>query len=279
MSRLPQVLQALPDFPSEPDNSDDARRVAAIREELAALRPLEESLGYVFERPAILRVALTLGSWTHEHPYAGWPSNACLEFFGDAVLDLVAADVVWRKFPDLDEGQLTRLRATLVSEAALFMAADTVDLGQWLYLSRGQILQGGRKHAGTLADAVEAVLGAVFLDAREVGRPALDAAEAVFERMLGERVQRLGPDHGLHPKARLQQWAQARFRVAPTYVRIGQRPGPDAPHWKVHVQVVDNEGTVLVLGSGEGRSLRRAEREAAEEALRAIDLRSNDEDS
>jgi ribonuclease-3 len=215
-------------------------------------------------------VALTLGSWANEHRTAGWPSNACLEFFGDAVLGLLAADALWRRFPDQAEGELTRLRATLVSEPSLAQAARTLELGQWLYLGRGDRLRGGRDHASTLADAVEAVLGAVFLDARESGGAPLTAAAVVFDRLLGPRVALLRPEHGVDAKSRLQHWAQGRFRVTPVYVQQGEQASPDHL-WSARVELRFADGRVEVLGQGQGRSLKQAQREAAQEALQRID--------
>lgn len=260
--RLPEVLCDLPDPFTAVD--DDTAPTADT-----GLAGLMEVLGYTFAEPALLRVALTLGSWANEHRSARWPSNACLEFFGDAVLDLVAADALWRRFPELSEGELTRLRAALVSEASLAQAAESIDLGAWLYMGRGDLKRGGRQTVSTMADAVEAAIGAVFLDAREVGRSEVDAAAAVFDRLLGDRLRALSPEAGVDPKSRLQHWAQAHHRVTPTYVRVGARPPPDAPHWKARVELRFADGRVVTLGQGEGRSLKRAERAAAEAALAA----------
>ncbi len=265
VSRLPRLLDDLP------DRAAAEERRQAVAQELLELRPLEQRLGYRFHRTALLRVALTHGSWAKEHPEQGWPGNATLEFFGDAVLGLLAADAIWRRFPDLAEGQLTRLRAAVVSALSLADAARRVELGPWLFLSRGQVVQGGRDHAGTLADSIEAILGASFLDAREAGEYPLDGVERVFESLFGDRVGELEPHHGLHPKARLQHWAQARYRVAPVYVRVGNRPDPGAPHWEVQAELHHADGRNEPLGRGEGRSLRRAERAAAEDALRRLE--------
>ena len=260
MPSLPKVLTGLPD-PMLPVDDDTAPPAEG------GLASLMAVLGHDFADPALLRVALTLGSWANEHRDAGWPSNACLEFYGDAVLGLTAADALWRRFPGLAEGELTRLRAAMVSEPSLAEAARHLGLGQWLYLGRGDLKRGGRDHPSTLADAMEAVLGAVFLDAREAGRAPLEAAAAVFGRLLGERLATLRPEHGLDPKSRLQHWAQGRFRVTPVYVRVGEPPPPDDPRWQARVELRFGDGRVEVLGEGEGRSLKRAERAAARQAL------------
>lgn len=266
---LPRVLRRLPDPTALPD--DGTAPVGP-----GGLDGLCARLGYAFERPQLLRVALTLGSWANEHRSTGWPSNACLEFFGDAVLGLLAADALWRQFPSLDEGQLTRLRASIVSESSLSRAAEAIELGDWLYLGRGDLKRGGRHHRSTMADACEAVLGAVFLDAREAGRPPLAAAAVVFERLLGEQMAALAPGKHVDPKSRLQHWAQGRYRVTPSYVRVGDRPPPEAPSWSARVELRFEDGRVRVLGEGQGRSLKLAERRAAEAALSTIETAAPD---
>jgi ribonuclease-3 len=264
MVRLPKVLLDLPDafVPVEDDTCPRGP---------GGLAGLEGRLGYRFANPALLRVALTLGSWANEHRDQAWPDNACLEFFGDAVLGLLAADALWRRFPDLAEGELTRLRAALVSEGSLARAAESMELGAWLYLGRGDLKRGGREHPSTLADAVEAVLGAVFLDARESGLVPLEATAAVFERLVGERIAELRPEHGVDPKSRLQHWAQGHFRITPVYVRVGDPPPPDDPRWTARVELRFADGRVEVLGEGQGRSLKEAERAAAEQALAEVE--------
>lgn len=264
MVSLPTVLLELPDpfAPVEDDTCPPGE---------GGLAGLSDRLGHAFARVALLRVALTLGSWANEHKGSGWPSNACLEFFGDAVLGLLAADALWRRFPELAEGELTRLRATLVSEESLAAAAESIDLGAWLYLGRGDLKRGGRSHPATLADAVEAVLGAVFLDAREASAPPLEAAAVVFDRLMGQRVAELRPEHGVDPKSRLQHWAQGKLRITPIYVRVGDPPPPDDPRWTARVELRFTDGHVEVLGEGQGRSLKEAERAAARDALARVE--------
>jgi len=264
VGKLPAIFGELPDRAGSPE----AR--VRVAEEVHELLPLQERIGYSFVRPALLRAALTLGSWSNEHPHSGWPGNGCLEFLGDAVLGLLAADALWKRFPSLDEGRLTRLRASVVSERALAAIASEIDLGQWLFLGRGDLKQGGRQHRAILADTVEAVLGAVYLDAMEAGNPPVSAARKAFSKMFGERLAGLRPEHGLHPKSRLQQWAQAHYRITPSYVRVGDSPPPGEPRWTARVELRRSEDDIEVLGEGEGRSLREAERAAAEQALERI---------
>ena len=268
MGRLPAVLEDLPDTAG----SEHEREQTALA--LAGLDELESRLGYAFARRALLRVALTLGSWVNEHRKAGWPSNACLEFYGDAALGLAAADTLWRSFPDLAEGDLTRLRAALVSEPGLAEVARELDLGRWLFLGKGDIKRGARGHAGTLADALEAVIGALVLDSRARGGDSLAALLSLFDRLFGARVIALDSGLGLDAKSRLQQWVQSQHRVTPVYVALGEPPPPEQPHWRARVELRKASGEVDVLGQGEGRSLRAAEQAAAEAALAGLGLTS-----
>lgn len=259
---LPDVLVDLP----EVDLSNAATA--------SQLDRIQARLGYSFARVPLLRVALTVGSWANENRSSGWASNACLEFFGDAVLDLAAAHALWRRFPTLAEGALTRLRSTLVSERSLATVARQFDLGAALWLGKGDEPH-GRERDGTLADAFEAVLGAVYLDARSsTGEPML-VAEAVFERVFGHRVAEMTPQDGLDPKSRLQQKIQGQHKRTPTYEPVGDPPPPQDPHWTVRVVVHGQDDGVAprVLGHGEGRSLRAAERAAAEDALARLDAK------
>lgn len=240
---------------------------------LAELAPLIARLGHRFVRPALLRAALTTPSWVNEHPAAGWPGNACLEFLGDAVLGLVAADALWRRFPTLGEGDLTRLRASLVSEAALGAVAREIALGERLFLGRGDLKSGVLERDGTLADAVEAAIAAAFLDARASGGDPLAAAAAVFDALLGPRLRAMRPEDGVDPKSRLQAIVQARHRRTPIYATVGERPKGSDPVWRVQVTLTLPEGQVLVLAEAEGASLRAAEQAAAVAALAELDAR------
>jgi ribonuclease-3 len=263
---LPLILRVLPLF------EDDGAPTPAGADTRPRLAVLESRLGYSFARPSLLRAALTLGSWSHEHPESGWPSNACLEFFGDAVLDLLAADAIWQRHPTLDEGALTILRASVVSEPTLADVATALDLGAFLWLGRGEDRVGGRRHRPHLADAMEAVLGAVFLDARERGDSPLDAVTEVFARVFGAVLDAATPDRALDPKTRLQHWAQARHRISPAYVRLDAREGDSGPpRWRARAELRHASGEVELLGEGEGDSIREAERRAAEAALLVVE--------
>ncbi len=235
------------------------------------LPQLQAEMGYTFAHPALLRVALTLPSWVNEHPQRGWPSHGVLEFFGDAVLGLLAADALWSKFPRAEEGTLTRLRTTVVSEDTLAELARECGLGMYLYLGKGEARAGGRTRNSALADTWEALLAAVFLDARHAGRDALAVSAHVFARLAAIPMASLHAETGLDPKTALQHWAQATHRATPRYIKEGERMDDSGRTlWQVRVQLTVVGGEPRVLGVGEGLSLKQAERTAAAGALAVL---------
>ena len=148
---------------------------------MEALQELEERLGYTFHNIELLRGALYHSSYANEHRSMGISSNERLEFLGDAVLGFVSADFLYRKHPDLPEGELTRIRAALVCEESLHEVAQSLGLGSYLRLGKGEESGGGRRRPSILADAVEAVLAAVYLDG------GIDPARALVHRVLLEK--------------------------------------------------------------------------------------------
>ena len=128
------------------------------------MKSLEERIGYRFRDPGLLENALTHSSYANEHRTEGMPSNERLEFLGDSILGLIVADHLYRSRPDLPEGDLTRIRAALVCEGSLVEVARSLDLGSYLRLGRGEEAGGGRHRPSIQADAVEAVLAAIYLD-------------------------------------------------------------------------------------------------------------------
>lgn len=218
---------------------------------------LAERLGYRCRDSALLEAALT-------HRSAGGQHNERLEFLGDAVLNCVVADLLYRLDPRADEGELSRLRASLVSGDSLAQTAAALGVGDELRLGAGELRSGGFRRHSILADALEALIGAIYLDG------GIEAARGVVERMLAGRIAGL-PDAAQlkDPKTRLQEYLQARGLPLPAY-NVEQVTG-DA-----HEQTfaVSCEVAALNLSaSGSGLSRRRAEQQAAEEILRLIDLR------
>jgi ribonuclease III len=218
------------------------------------LGALEQRLGHDFGDPTLLRRAMCHRSWVAEHD--GEVSNERLEFLGDAVLGWVVADLVFRNFADLAEGALTDLRKSVVNAAALAEVAAELHVGQHLLLGKGEDAAGGREKVSILSDAMEALLGAIYLDAGH------DVAFDVVERLFLPRLEEaVGSLDKLDFKSALQEILSRQGRPSPDYkVRS---TGPD--HDKVFY------ATVLVakeqLGQGEGRSKKAAEQAAAAEAF------------
>lgn len=221
-----------------------------------ALRALEGRLGVRFRDLVLLDRALTHGSYVHEG--GAQETYERLEFLGDAVLNLVVSDHLYRHFPAASEGELARMRAQLVSESALAEIARGLELSQYILLGRGEERTGGRGRSSLLADVLEAVVGAVYVDA------GYGVAHALVSRWYGELVERLMDLRGDF-KSQLQEVIQKRARKLPHY-RITATQGPD--HAKEFVAVVEVDGRVL--GEGRGRSKKEAEQAAAEAALRRL---------
>jgi len=236
------------------------------------LAPLEARLGYAFDRPELLRVALTHRTYTHERR-DGWGSYGVLEFVGDAVLDLLIAQRLWLDFPDADEGVLTRLRTAVVSEAPLARCAAEIDLGDFLYLGRGAELQGMRAHPSVLSDALEAVIAAVFLDAQHAGRDGYKTAWEVVARVMGAQIDAVGIDDGVDAKSQLQWRVQEAHKCSPRYEVTPVAPGAGAPAAAPRFEAVawvEIDGARAELGRGDGDSRQKAETAAAADALREL---------
>ena len=228
------------------------------RADLKKLDPLQVQLQYVFQDLDLLIQALTHRSYAHEHGDPGTVHNERLEFLGDTVLGLVLSHLLYQKFPDLSEGELSKLRAGLVNEPQLKQLALGLKLGKYLRLGRGEEVTGGRKKSSLLADALEALLGAIYLEGgyeqasrliRDLYRPHLEAGETVS-----------GP--ALDSKTDLQEYCQGCLKITPAYEVIREE-GP--AHQKVfYVKVrIGNQ----IIGQGKGHSKKTAEQQAAERAL------------
>ena len=223
------------------------------------MRELEQTLEYTFRNPAMLREALCHSSYANEHRGAQLRSNERLEFLGDSVLGFVMAEYLFRNHPDLPEGDLTRMRAALVCERSLYEVACRLNLGRYLQLGRGEEAGGGRERPSILADAVEAVLAAVYLDG------GMKPASALICRFLtgsvGEAVEERRRDY----KTALQELVQREAGQILTYQMLDEH-GPD--HAKVFTAevLVNGKG----IGQGTGRSKKEAEQAAAHAALTAL---------
>jgi ribonuclease-3 len=217
---------------------------------------LEEELGYTFGSPALLDLALTHRSVSSEEP--GRADNERLEFLGDAVLQLVVTDYLYSTYPDLAEGKLAKIRAAVVSRQALAEVARGIGIGEHVELTPAEERTGGREKDSIIADAVEAVIGGVYLDG------GLEPAGRVVLRLWGGRVDDLARRPGLKDyKSRLQEVLAADGR-RPVYLTDGS--GPD--HDRLFVSQVSVDGTPL--GDGTGRTKREAEQAAAEQAIETL---------
>lgn len=223
---------------------------------MPALAELQQRLGHQFRDEGLLRLALTHPSVAHENN-AIVRHNQRLEFLGDSVLELILSTELFAKFPDADEGQLTKSRAKLANANSLSTHGRSLELGKHLILSRGEENTGGRNRSSALADAFEAVLGAIYLDG------GFEAARAFVLREFAADLSELELPVGIeNPKGELQELLQAKSPVAPVYELISAE-GPD--HDRHFVCAVLHDGKELARGSG--KSKKAAESDAALAAL------------
>ncbi len=219
---------------------------------------IEKQLGYRFKRAAYLEAALTHPSYRHENEDIE-ADNQRLEFLGDAALGLAAAAYLYQEFGDKDEGALTHRRSKLTNGAALARVGHTMDVGAVMRFGRGEEQSGGRKRASNLTDAVEAVIGAVYLDG---GQKAVDK---VFRRLWQEELIRVAEDDMGNPKGELQEFCQKKWKISPTY-RVEKQHGPAHAREYVCVASVKDKD----YGTGHGMTKRTAEMEAARETLKTL---------
>ena len=216
---------------------------------------LERQIGHRFRDPALLAQALT-------HRSFGSPHNERLEFLGDGVIGCVIAEELYARFPQIAEGELSRLRASLVREAALADVARSLGLSGFLRLGEGELASGGAERPSILADALEAVYGAVFIDG------GYEAVRAAVRRTFGEALEALDPRQpAKDDKTRLQELLQARRQKLPEY-RVVATAGA------AHKQVFEVECTAAGLdlrATGSGSSRRRAEQQAAGRLLKLLE--------
>ena len=224
---------------------------------MTAWEGLEAKLGYTFQDKHLLENALTHSSYANENRGRSYGSNERLEFLGDSVLGMVVADYLYRTHPDLPEGDLTRTRAALVCEGSLVEVAQALALGQYLKLGRGEDAGGGRTRHSILADAVEAVLAAVYLDG------GLGPARGIIQRFLLNQEEEKCTSRDY--KTALQELVQRESGQILEY-RLTGAAGPD--HAKIFSVAVELNGRVV--GAGEGHSKKEAEQNAAKAAITTL---------
>lgn len=218
------------------------------------LDALQQAIGHRFSRPALLEQAVT-------HRSFGSPNNERLEFLGDSVLNCVTAIALFGRFDNLREGDMSRLRANLVRQEALHRLADGLKLGEYLRLGEGELKSGGHRRPSILADALEAIIAAVFLDA------GFEAAKGVVDRLYEKSLAALDPARALKdPKTALQEWLQGRRMPLPKYSLADTRG-------EAHQQEFEVECEIAGLGlktRGIGVSRRAAEQQSAQRALELL---------
>lgn len=223
------------------------------------LNSLEKEIGYVFKKRSLLKQAVTHRSYANENRESG-PFNERLEFLGDAVLSLISADFLYKKFPSMAEGDLTKLRSSLVCTASLSEYARRIKLGDYLLLGKGELATGGNERDSNLENAFEALIAAVYLDG------GIDKARRFVLRFLDDSVE----THHISfkdYKTKLQEIVQESHEETLNYV-ITKESGPDHDkRYEVEVHLNSN-----VIGKGKGRSKKQAEQEAAKQALQLMGL-------
>jgi ribonuclease-3 len=227
----------------------------------AEFEPLERTIGYRFRDRGLLEHALTHRSRVHEDASGGVFDNESLEFLGDSILGFVIADMLFREFPQHNEGQKSKLKASIVSAASLARLGDRINLGVYLILGRGEEKTGGRHKHALIADSYEALIAAIYLDG------GIDPARAFIERQFAELIasaRRTGAEAAFTEdyKSALQEWLQSRERGLPVYRLAGEVGPPHKRRFEVEV-VVDGEP----VARADGSSKKEAAQAAAKAAL------------
>jgi ribonuclease III len=214
-------------------------------------------LGYVFRSRDLLATAFRHASYVNEHPQWDAEDNERLEFLGDAVLDLAIGDLLMRVYQDAREGELSKLRAMIVGEAGLSKVASSLALGEYLLLGKGEEQTGGREKPSILANTLEALMGALYLDA------GFDRTLEIVRRLFSAAIEGVGRKIAEHDfKTLLQEYTQRKYRMTPHYELV-EETGP--PHDRTFRVLLTLRGETLARG--EGRSKKEAEQRAAREAF------------
>ena len=221
---------------------------------------LEKRLGYRFRDPTLLIQAFCHASYVNEHPESGLKDNERLEFLGDAVLDLAVSTLLMETFLDAPEGELSKFRAMMVDEPGLYEVALKLELGEYLLLGRGEDQGRGREKPSILSDTMEAVIGAIYLDA------GFDRTLSIIERLFSPMLARVGARELIHDfKSLLQEFTQQVWKTLPQY-RLLEESGPaHDKSFKVSLCLRGQE-----IAQGEGSSKKEAEQRAAKQAFLSL---------
>jgi len=218
------------------------------------LKRLEKKLGYLYVNDDLLKRAIT-------HRSAGSRHNERLEFLGDSILSLVIAEALYHRFPDVSEGDMSRMRATLVREKTLAELAREFDLGEYLILGPGELKSGGYRRESILADTVEAIIGSIYLDSD------MERIRTLLLQWYASRLDEIRPGADQKdPKTRLQEFLQGRRRPLPSYAVIKVKGEAHNQEFTVQCDIEGMEAPVIGVGS----SRRKAEQSAAEKALEQL---------
>ena len=220
----------------------------------------QENLGICFRRESLLKQAFVHTSYCNENLDIGYSSNERLEFLGDAVLNFVVTEKLYREFPELSEGELTEIRASLVCRDTLAELASSLKLGDWLLLGRGEELSGGRAKASNLANAMEALIGALYLD-QGIGK----TRSFILKQLKRDLEEMKMGKMMVNYKALVQEFIQGQGRPTPVY-RLVEAIGPDHDKQFIAEIVIDGEA----LGRGTGGSKKIAESQAARAAWEGL---------
>ncbi len=225
---------------------------------MADLAVLQKALGVSFNDLSFLEQSLVHSSYINENPGVAPASNERLEFLGDAILGFIVAEKLYQDFPDLTEGEMTRLRSVLVRRDTLACVASTIKLGNYLYLGRGEETSDGRHKGANLSGALEALLGAIYFD------QGLAITREVILKLLGKELRKVtSQGRVVDYKSQLQELVQSRYQLTPAY-RLVKEAGPD--HDKRFT--VEVKAGKTVLGKGFGKNKKTAETAAARSALK-----------
>lgn len=221
---------------------------------------LEKNIGYKFKDKEKLKTALCHSSYVNEHARKKIKDNETMEFLGDAVLNLIIGHTLMNKYPELKEGDLSRMRANLVNETQLAFIARKIELGKFIQLGKGEIQTMGREKNSILSDALEALIAAIYLDA------GFDVAYKFTDEKFSDLINE-GHNPSFHDaKSLLQEYAQIKYKKMPTY-KVVEEFGPD--HDKTFVVKLEIE---TLISEGTGKSKKAAEQEAAKNALESLKI-------
>lgn len=224
------------------------------------LETLQQALGVRFNQPELLRRALRHRSYLNENAEKLEEDNERLEFLGDAVLDFVSADFIYRRFPDLTEGQMTQLRSALVRTESLAILAKELHLGDLLLMAKGEVVAGGRERATLLADAFEAMIGAIYLD------QGLEQAKRIIIPRLNTRYEAIASGGQQRDyRSRFQEWVQAHYGDTPNFELI-RTDGPEHDKLFTVAAFIGDK----IIAEGTARNKRLAAQEAARIALEKV---------